>query len=125
MPPLIRSAKKVFIANTGADAPSWIFFRYTEMPNEPYQSLYAAMSAWGHFTLVDDPLQADLVAEIHFHADGQYASLGLSLLDAKTHFTVWTLMQPVDSAFRKATWRKNYLAGINGLIEQLKQITSA
>jgi hypothetical protein len=124
MPGLIHSAKKIFISNTGADAPSWVFFRYTDMPNEPYQSFFTAMSAWGHFTLVDDPLQADLVAEIHFRVDNQNPSLGLSLIDARTHFTMWTLVQPVDGAFRKSTWRKNYLAGVSNLMDQLKSITS-
>lgn len=124
MPDLIRSAKKVFISNIGADAPSWQFFSYTEMPNEPYQSFYMAMKAWGHYSLVDDPSQADLVAEIHFRTYETSPALGLSLIDARTHFTLWTLVQPVNGAFRKATWRKNYLAGVNDLMQQLEQITA-
>lgn len=124
IPAAIRSAKKVFISNIGADAPSWQFFSYTEMPNEPYQSFYTAMKTWGHFELVDDPSQADLVAEIHFRLYEQSPALGLSLIDAHTHFTEWTLLQPVNGAFRKATWRKNYLAGVNNLMQQLEEITA-
>jgi hypothetical protein len=37
---------------------------------------------------------------------------------------MWTLVQPVDGAFRKSTWRKNYLAGVSNLMDQLKSITS-
>ena len=83
----------------------------------------SAMKASGRFILVDDPAQADLVAEIHFRVDNE-PNLGLSLIDAKTHFTLWTLLQPVGGAFRKATWRKNYLAGVQNLMLQLKQITT-
>ena len=123
MPSSILTARKLFISNIGADAPSWVFFRDTGMPNAPYQSFYTAMKASGRFILVDDPAQADLVAEIHFRVDNE-PNLGLSLIDAKTHFTLWTLLQPVGGAFRKATWRKNYLAGVQNLMLQLKQITT-
>jgi hypothetical protein len=42
----------------------------------------------------------------------------------KTHFILWTLTAPVQGAFRKATWLKNFDQGLNALMDDLKKLSA-
>ena len=48
----------------------------------------------------------------------------LRILDTKTHFLLWSLTAPVEGAFRKATWDKNFDHGLNLLMEDLKKLAA-
>jgi hypothetical protein len=110
VPGQIRTAKKVFIANLGADAISAPVFRKEGEVDKTYNHFYAAMKAWGRYTLVDNPDDADQVFEIRFIAslsgtgkiDSFTPELLLTIVDAKTHFTLWTVAEPVEGAFLKS-----------------------
>jgi hypothetical protein len=41
----------------------------------------------------------------------------LTIVDAKTHFTLWTAAEPVKGVFLKTTWDKNFNQGISNLID--------
>ncbi len=132
VPVQIISGKKVFISNAGVDGMALTAVTKAGDPQQPYDELYAAMKAWGRYNLVGAPADADLVMEIRFTAPltdcGKVASYGallnLAILDAKTHFTLWTLTEPVEGAFREATWKKNFSQGISNLVEDLKKLTT-
>jgi hypothetical protein len=135
IPAPILSAQKVFLANGGADLVSANVFQKAGQVNEPYKSTYAALQAWDHWQLVSAPESADLVLVVRFTAPVDFYSKGmpvtytpqieLTIYDGKTHFPLWTLTQPVQGAFRTATWQKNYAAGIAVLIDQLKSLTAS
>lgn len=134
IPAPILSAQKIFLANGGADVPAANIFHDAGQPNEPYNSTYSALKAWGHWQLVSSPENADLVlvvrstAPVYDYSKGSPLSrspqVELKILDAKTHFLLWTITQPVEGAFRESTWKKNYAAGISTLIDQLKSLTT-
>ncbi len=114
VPAQIVNAKSVFISNTAPDGmPSLILEKFGE-PNRPYDQLYVAMKTWGRYELAGSPADADLVLEIHFSRSvytgglGQGAEFYLSILDVKTHFVLWTLVEPVEAAVRKVSWEKNH-----------------
>lgn len=126
LPAQILNAKSIFISNTAPDGmPSDILERFGE-PNRPYDKLYAAMKSWGHYELADSPGNADLVLEIHFTRSfvtggfGEGAEFYLSVLDAKTHFVLWTLVEPVEAAVRKGSWEKNIDSSVDRLVSDLK-----
>ena len=48
--------------------------------------------------------------------------LELTILDGKTHVPLWIFTQPVEGAFRKTTWKKNYSDGIAALMGQLRTL---
>lgn len=128
IPAEIGSAKSVFISNTAPDGmPSEILVRFGE-PNRPYDQLYAAMKKWGRYELADSPENADLVLEIHFTRSyvtgglGEGAEFYLSILDAKTHFVLWTLVEPVEGAVRRVSWEKNIDGSVDRLVNDLKVI---
>lgn len=78
--------------------------------DKTYNHFYAAMKAWGRYTLVDNPDDADQVFEIRFitwlsgtgKIDSFTPELLLTIVDAKTHFTLWTVAEPVEGAFLKS-----------------------
>jgi hypothetical protein len=128
VPAQIANAKSVFISNTAPDGmPSDILQHFGE-PNKPYDQLYAAMKSWGRFQLADSPDGAGLVLEIHFMRSaftgglGQGAEFYLSILDEKTHFVLWTLVEPVEAAVRKATWERNVNTSVVALVNDMKTL---
>jgi hypothetical protein len=128
VPAQIANAKSVFISNTAPDGmPSDILEHFGE-PNKPYDQLYAAMKSWGRFQLAGSPQDGDLVLEIHFMRSfetggiGQGAEFYLSILDPKTHFVLWTLVEPVEAAVRKATWERNMNTSVLALVNDMKTL---
>ena len=130
VPAQILTSKKAFVSNAGLDSLSAAALKREGDPDRPYRQFYAAMKSWGRYELVTAPGDADLVFEIRFTAPLDtcgnstcYApQLGLAILDAKTHFTLWTLVEPVNGAFRKATWDKNFNQGMTDLMNDLKKL---
>jgi len=132
VPGQIRTAKKIFISNLGADAISAPVFRKEGEVDKTYNHFYAAMKAWGRYALVDNPDDADQVFEIRFitslsgtgKIDSFTPQLVLTIVDSKTHFTLWTVAEPVEGAFLKSTWDKNFNRGISNLMDDLKALTA-
>ena len=64
VPPLILTAKKVFIANGGGDESLFDWPQYSGGSDRLYNEFYAAVESWGRYELVSTPGEADLVFEI-------------------------------------------------------------
>src|SRR5262245_31772508 len=113
VPSSILQAKKVFISNAGLDMTSLEWFKRLGEPNRAYNEFYAAVKDWGRYELVSSPAEADLVFEFQAtapisscgsHDTCQHLQLGLTILDTKTHFTLWNLIEPVEGAWRRQTF---------------------
>ena len=104
VPSAILAAKKVFISNSGAYS---IF--YSGGPNRAYNQFYAALHASGALEMVSDPSDADLVLELQI-ADTTPGSANFKLLiyDRKTHFLLWTLVEPISTCGRQKTCDANF-----------------
>lgn len=133
IPSQILAAKKVFISNVGPEGNVTATFKRLNQPNQPYDRFYAEMKSWGRYELVASPSDADLVFEIGFSApisdcDPKITTYApqykLSIVDVKTHFTLWTLAAPVEGAFRKARFEKNLSQGMATLMSDLKQLSA-
>lgn len=134
IPAPILSAQKVFLANGGADLNSVKEFQGGDPMNEPYNSTYAALKSWGHWQLVSSPENADLVlvvrsmAPVNFYSKGMPLTYSrqveLKIYDAKSHFLLWAFTQPIHGALLQSTADKNYAKAIQGLIIQLKLLTT-
>jgi hypothetical protein len=130
-PSQIATAKKVFVSNAGSDAIAADSLRRAGDPNLPYSRLVAALKSWGKYELVTSPADADLVFELRFSApftnpaqSSRYKPiLELTILDARSHFKLWTVTQPVEGAFRKATFIRNVGEGVNGVVVELKKLS--
>jgi hypothetical protein len=131
VPAQITAAKKVFIANAGLDNYSLDLFKRAGEPEGAYNRVYAAVKDWGRYDLVASPAEADLILEVRFivqlencsaNVSRHFAQLQLSVLDSKTHFLLWTIGEPVEGAFRKATFQKNVGQGVANLVDHMKKL---
>ena len=135
VPPAISSAKTVFLANGGADG--GLFPEpFSGDPNRGYFSLYTQLKAMGKYDLVDDPSQADLVVNISLVAPtgphNDQKTLGtadplpffrLVIYDAKSHFALWTITEPIYIAFRQKTHDKNFDDAMTNVTADLKALS--
>lgn len=144
VPAPIQSAQKIFIANGGMDAFSLQAFEELGLTGTtPYDSLCAAVKSWPKYQLVSSPADADLVLSIRFTAPltnvGEHGTWDfqrilantawqfqteITIYDAKTHFALWTLTEPVRPANLAGTWRKNIASANAALAGDLKVLLS-
>jgi hypothetical protein len=142
VPTPITTAQKIFIANAGMDAFSLQAFEELGLNGtDAYDSLYNAVKGWGQPQLVSSPADADLVLVMHVTAplvgEGggwKFQSIfantkwqfqtQLTLYDAKSHFPLWTVTQPVRPANLKGTWRKNIADADAAVAGDLKSLLS-
>jgi hypothetical protein len=143
VPAPIRAAHTLFIANGGMDAFSLQAFQEIGLSKtNTYDALYAAIQNWKTYQLVSSPADADLVLYIRSSAplvgnhDGwnfqhvlanttwqfQYE---ITIYDAKTHFLLWTITEPVRPANLTGTWRKNIATANAALAGQLQALLAS
>ena len=134
VPSSILNAKKVFISNAGLDMISLDLFRRLGDPDRSYNQFYTAVKDWGRYELVSSPAEAELVFEFQatspiVNCEGAHHDVchtlqfGLTILDTKTHFTLWNLIEPVEGAWRRQTFVKNLNIGMDSLMADLKKLT--
>lgn len=133
VPAQIAAAKNVFIANGGADAASLeAINKAHQSHDEAYNEFYAQLKAAGQYTVVGSPADADLVFEVRFGTPISgcnetcfYApQLTLTIRDAKTRFMLWTVTEPVQGANRVATWKRNFSAAIDAMVNDVKGLAA-
>ena len=104
VPPAILTAKNIFISNSGASSPL-----YSGGQNRAYNQLYAALLVSGSFEMVSDPSVADLVLELQISDSGPgSATFKLLIYDRKSHFLLWTLLEPISNCSRQRTCDSNF-----------------
>jgi hypothetical protein len=126
-PEQIATAQKVFIANGGFDCSQWKSLGDSSLA---YSQFYADMKSWGHYTLVANPSDADLVFEIQFacplvttgRLDTCDAKFGLKILDPKQNIALWTITERMESAIIKSTAEKNFAAGSRAVMTDLQAL---
>ena len=134
IPPAIFSAKKVFISNAGAD--SGLFpHPFSGSQDRVYNQFYAAMQKWGHYELVSDPTEADLVFEVRLTAPNGPANpdkvkgasdplpiFYLAILDRKSHYTLWTLTESIGVANFQKSHDRNFDGALDALVVDLQNL---
>jgi len=128
--PQIATARKIFISNAGIDSTSLPAFKKAGEPDQPYNRFYAAMKSWGRYELVTTPADADLVFEVRFttpligcnELNGFQSQFGLTILDTKTHFRLWTITELVKGANRKPAWDKNFSDAVTNLVDDVRKL---
>ena len=138
VPRQIPAAKNVFISNAGVDPILLQILRQVGEASDPLNRFYAAMKRWNRFDLVGGPSEADLVFEVRFvtelanckqASDIRFwpkplpdleAQLEVTILDAKTHFILWTVDEPLAFPRPKANWSKSLEQGVGLLVEGVK-----
>lgn len=137
VPPALLNAKTVFISNAGAD--SGLFpHPFSGDPDRPYNQFYAAIESWGHYQLVADPSEADIVFELQLIAPPGPSSgnkvngasdpvpmFRLVIYDRKTHYVLWALTESIMIAILQKTHDTNFDQALATIMLDLKRVTSA
>lgn len=130
LPEGLRTGKKVFLGFSGVDR--LVATALSKLGGEyhPYNALYAALKNSGAYELVANPSEADLVMEVSFVAplsstqvmDTFDPQIRVEILDAKTHFTLWTIRESVEGSLRKDSFEKNIEGAIANTIKDLQDL---
>lgn len=131
IPPALTSAKSVFVSNAGSTAAAFGGDGYPKLyagdANRAYTEFYAALKATGAFTLVPDPVQADLVLELNVVVYGGTENSGsevrLVIYDRKSHYILWTATSPIGFGARKGAADKKFDTALSDVLNQFLEVT--
>jgi hypothetical protein len=123
VPPQILNARKIFIAN---DAPPTVPSNrasYSGGADRAYIKFYGDMKTWGHYEIVANPADADIIFDIRL-LDGAEVpdQFRLSLRDPKTNVLMWRLYQPIEPALLPGNRDKNFDRTVAQLIERIAEM---
>ena len=128
VPPEVLSGHRVFLSNAGA-APN-----FPGTAEEAYNTVAAALKAWGHYELVESPEQADLLFKLREISPvtgvgggddtPSYAitspTFELTIADAHSGAHLWTVTSPVNLSYKKRERERWYNLSVTNLISRLK-----
>jgi hypothetical protein len=118
VPPAILAAKKIFLSNSGASSAL-----YSGGPNRAYNQFYAALQTAGVFEMVADPSDADLILEIQIAEFGAgQANFRLVIYDRKSHFVLWTVLEPIRFCNRQKTCDGNFDDALPALLLNFEKL---
>jgi hypothetical protein len=135
IPQTILSARKLFIANGGADAglfPS----PFSGSTTRGYDQFYAALSGMSQYDLVASPAEADLVLEFVIQAplgpanpnkqkgaSDPLPTVSVKIYDRPTHYVLWAFSEEVDVALLQKTHDRNLDEAIIRLAQDFQSLT--
>ena len=119
--PLLKG-KRAFISYELGDVTA--FPRaYSGGPERAYGEFYTQMKDWGHYELVSDPKDADVVFAIRFvDPPAIKAQLRVGISDARTHVALWGFVEEVDTAFLKKNRDASFSDSIALLLGDIKDL---
>lgn len=132
-PTQIAAAQKVFISNAGGESFENVIDAtvFNGGPDRPYNEFYTALKDWGRYELVTSPADADLVLEISWQLTDTglrlpvLGQLRLTIIDPKTHVTLWNLTQYVRGAILLGNRDKNFDLAMTTIVNRLRILSTA
>jgi hypothetical protein len=137
VPPLLLSAKKVFISNAGAD--SGLFpHPFSGDPDRAYNAFYSDVESWGRYQLVATPAEADLVFELQLTAPNGPSNANkqngasdplpmfrLVIYDRSTHYVLWALTESIEPAALQKTHDHNFDEALATIVLDAGRLTKS
>jgi hypothetical protein len=137
VPPLLLSAKKIFLSNAGAD--SGLFpHPFSGDPDRAYNQFYANVESWGRYQVVANPRGADLVFELQLTAPNGPSNANkqngasdplpmfrLVIYDRPTHYILWALTESIDPAVQQKTHDHNFDEALSTLMLDAGRLTKS
>jgi hypothetical protein len=121
VPTQILSAKKIFIANAGADEAIGQLF--SGEPDRAYNQFYAALKSWGRFEIVGSPAEADLLLEIRQYFSGG-PQLRLKIRDPRTNALLWGFNLQLELGTGRANSDRNFDQAVDRLVNDLRTLVA-
>jgi hypothetical protein len=134
IPAQILAAKKVFVANAGAEQRSYEDPLFNGRPERTYNQFYAAMKTWGRYELVSAPADADLLFEIGLRipaiggpeAQGAIGGIPfdpqfrLEIRDPKTNALLWAFTEHAQWAILQGNRERNFDQTLTRIVSDLQ-----
>jgi hypothetical protein len=111
---------------------------FTGGQDRAYNQFYSDLERWGHYEIVSDPQQADLVFELQLTAplgpaeaskqkgaSDPWPMLRLVIFDRKTHYVLWALTESIEPANLQKTHDHNFDEALATLILDLKNLINS
>ena len=124
LPAALTTAHKLFLGNAGDQENADCLRAYNQAFND--------LQALNRFTLVDDPVSADLILEMHYEialgqSFGQNAprQFRLLLIDPRTHVILWSLTERTNYAVRQSNRDKNLDETVDHLVADFSALTQS
>ena len=138
VPVQIVTARSAFVSNAGADTyGSDVYYRLTKYdggPDRLYNTFYNALTEWPRFTLVGSPSNADVAIELRFanpivDRENRYdftydPQVSATLVDPKTHITLWTLTEHIEPAHTHDGDNANFDRAVERLVTDLELLVT-
>jgi hypothetical protein len=135
IPAAILSARKLFIANGGADA-GLFPHPFSGSAARGYDQFYSALSGMSQYDLVSNPLEADLVLEFQLQAPlgpanadkskgaaDPLPTVSVKIYDRPSHYVLWAFSEEVASAATQKTHDRNLDDAITQLVQDFQGLT--
>jgi hypothetical protein len=136
LPAEILNAKTAFISNAGAECNPAGTVGFGGDADRAYNEFYAAIKAWGRYSLTAAPADADLALEISFacppsgsnsvkEVNGNADSdprFRLAIVDIKTREVLWVLIEHVRPALLQGNRDKNFDEAMAKLVGDAKSL---
>jgi hypothetical protein len=135
IPSTILSARKLFIANGGADGglfPS----PFSGSTSRGYDEFYSALRGMSQYELVSSPSEADLVLEFRLQAPlgpanankqkgaaDPLPTVSVRIYDRQTHYVLWAFSEEVDVALLQKSHDRNLDEAITRLAQDFLSLT--
>lgn len=122
--PLI-DGKKIFISFDMGDVLAFPS-TYSGGPERAYNEFYADMKKWGHYDLVLDPGNADLIFGVRFVEGGGLAwpQIRVVISDAKTHVVLWGFVEEIDGAIFKKHRDQAFSSAIMWVVNDVQALVA-
>lgn len=123
VPAPLVNGKKVFVSFDPGDVLAFPSV-YSGGPERAYSEFYADMKQWGHYQLVLDPQDADLIFSIRFVEGGglTWPQIRLAISDAKTHVMLWGFVEQVNGAIMKKHRDQAFSNAIMWLVNDIQEL---
>jgi hypothetical protein len=129
IPSQIATAHTVFLSNMGSDS------NFPIDATQAYNAIYQDLQTWGKYQLAASPEQADLIFQLrdvstyttYYGNHGttytiNHPSFQLTIVDAKSNVTLWTINSPVYLAGKKQTLARWEALAETNLISRIKVV---
>lgn len=123
VPAPLLNGKKVFISFDLGDVLAFPSV-YSGGPERAYNEFFSAMKQWGHYDLVLDPKDADLIFSIRFVEghDLAWPQLRVVMSDSKTQVVLWGLIEQIDGAMFKKHRDQAFSNSIRRLVDDIHEL---
>jgi hypothetical protein len=123
VPTPLLNGKKVFISFDPSDVLAFPSV-YSGGPERAYNEFFAYMKQWGHYEVVLDPKEADLVFSVRFveNHDLLWPQIRVVMTDAKTKTVLWGLVEQIDGAFFKKHRDQAFSNSVMKLVDDIQEL---